>query len=77
MLSVTKYRKRAVTILLAIALLMLFTAAMVSPVMGSDHVEGCVEWDDEGNCLKSQAAEQVDGMAASGFTPSNELDLGD
>ena len=55
MLSLRKYRNRVATILLALALLMLFTIAIVSPVMGSDHVDGCVKWDDEGNCLEAQA----------------------
>ena len=51
MLNAVKYRDKALTIFAAIALLILFTIAIAAPVMSHDHVENCVIYEDEGNCI--------------------------
>ena len=72
MLNAAIYRKKLWTVLVAIMLLMLFTVAIVAPVMSHDHVEDCVKYDDDGTCLNVQNKPGNKADSSTHFTPSND-----
>ena len=77
MLNTLKQRSKALTMLAALTLLILFAVAFASPVMGHGHapskkqdVPGCVKWDDDGNCIETEAPAGGSLQEGTGVTPS-------